>query len=348
MPIIADIVDTSENVSEQQMYNIQFILSEPEIRENLNSSGIDARKHNTVDIQSEVISLITKSELPIEMAKYLSNKIKNNETIIAFSSIDKNTITNMLDIVASDVQTKVEELDCDFEWKKFLTSLIKCDVFSGSKAHIGAGEWVCMIMDPNCSENENTGSDLVFKDGNSKVDIEIKGPNGGRLEGSAGYVSPEPAGVYLFEQIKELTGTYYGDKDKGNYFNPCHWKTNLNEVITDHNISRDKVIDFVANFFCKIYTEFDDNLMITRVSSFIDNDATVNQDKFREVLAFMQFEYYQKLKNFDSVMFFNATTYTVGRVSTPEFFVDNLDKFSYNMSISLKEKRNMTSQFTIS
>ena len=321
------------------------VIAKPKIQNNLRSSTIPTRLAN-YDVVEKDVGLILQTMLPAVASIAITDMIANGETVIQFSSVQNDGTYNIMELISPKALEIIHNYNCYTEFYNFIVELVKYKNDKGIKSSVGEGERVCIIMDPAYTESIDGKPDLL--ETTTGKYIEVKGMSS-RLEATQGYVSTLVAAEYLYNEVEKITGVNFGEKYDLNYFNPNgRGFNNLNNVIQEYKIDQNIVIDLLTNSFMKMYEKYDRDMMSSMITSSIDTLGFVSVEQFKRNIAWVQFDYYQKLKGFSSVFFFNYETLSFAKISNPDNFVDNLSKFKYDMSISLKEAtRNKTSQFTI-
>lgn len=338
--------DNNIEIDQTIASELDNVLAKPIIQNNFRQSTLSDRLAN-YDVVEKDVSLILQTTLPAKVSIAIAEMIANGETIIKFSSVLNDGVYSIMEeLIVPKVLDIIDENNCFTEFYDFVTELVKYKNDKGIKSSVGEGERVCIIMDPEYTESVDGKPDLL-QITNGKY-IEVKGMSS-RLESTQGYVSTLVAAEYLYNEVKKITGINFGEKYGLNYFNPNgRGFNNLNSVIRKYKIDRQIIVDLLTNSFLKIYEKYDRELMSSKISSSIDDLGFVCITQFKRNIAWIQFDYYQKLKGFSSIFFFNYDTLSFSKMSNPDNFVDNLVKFKYDLSISLKEAaRNKTSQFTV-
>lgn len=327
--------------------DMKKLLKSDEVTYNINESGISNR---VSEISSSILikdfcNMLQQSTLTSDFIVPISKMIADNENILSISSIDKDGVYNLMDCITAKVTDLIDEHGCYEDFKDFLGMFVKYKNEAGQKSSIGSGEWASIIFDPIYSASPDGKPDL--QNTTTGEFIEVKG-RASRLEGTQGYLSPLPGGIYLYDEIEKITGINFGADDL-NYFNPNGAGfSNLNAVIAEYSIEKDVMAKLLTDTFLLIWEQFDRDLMYSLISSSFNDLGYVCIKAFKRNLAWAQFDYYQKLKGFSSVHFFNEDTLSFAKISDPDSFVENLHKFKYDLSISFKVAgRNKTSQFTV-
>jgi hypothetical protein len=212
----------------------------------------------------------------------------------------------------------------------------------GAKSGVGAGEGIFIFYVKNANKADVGDIKIGSKTYEVKANSKSNGSSGGRLLGTTSdWIKPPSVYDTAMGMIQDMATAknVIADTSKNNFGFVGSYLKNWNEILKGNKKVSAAVLEKIISMMY-VNTKAD----FSWIKDNIEKDGTITE-KFLDAFLAFQFDYYQKIENFDGVIFFNLPKNTVSTYHDKKSFEKDIKsgKFVYG-GFNWQQDRNLAFQ----